>query len=128
MWHVTIETGHARWSPRDEVAPEIIDMLAPKIAAGGGVDGGIPWTVNGIADGAVEISIADAVRMVVSRELNEALWRELYPQSPSPQAGPWCAVEIDREALASLPAEDVMILGDMERCLAWAWLDLSPAG
>lgn len=59
-----------------------------------------------------------------------ALWQALHREATlplatdpaRPPAAPWCAVRIELGALPYL--ETMAWVGDFERCLAWAWIDI----
>jgi hypothetical protein len=61
-----------------------------------------------------------AVRCWLSRDPNPDLWDFDIPE-PS---APWLAVALLDEA-ANLTPDQVFMLGDAERCVAWARLELS---
>jgi hypothetical protein len=60
-----------------------------------------------------------AVRCWLSRTANPDFWQFGVPEPPAP----WLAVALLDEA-ANLTNEQVLALGDAERCVAWALLEL----
>ena len=145
MIHYTLNTGHIRMSPRSEVADDIIDVLRPIVEEGEHIIRGIlvvvPHTDHGFVatiyadpDGRVPlctIGVADTIHA------EEEIWpclEDMYLritdggimaragfQSPrKPTSLPWLAVVLHG---ALVRPETMEWLGDMERCLAWAWLE-----
>lgn len=143
LYHVTLNTGHLRWSPRAEVQGETIDILTPILRAAmtapgeavpivspSGADFGESLVVEG--QGArwilMRIGLSIAVGVAAHSRAGAALWRRLH-RWPLPLATsiddvppePWCAARIDTY---ELDPERMGIYGDLERCLAWTWLDM----
>lgn len=140
IWHVTLNTGGRRRSPRSEVDPVVARIVADNLAealAGGVVplpdDFGScslkatatgPWLLATVLHGdtpLVTIGVAPRSRG------DWRLWQMLHDnhrlttdpaELPPP---PWCAVRIEAGLLRHLDA--TAWLGDYERLLAWAWVD-----
>lgn len=132
--HLTIDTGHVRDSYRAEVGDEVVAVLRPlldRADAGERVpipgtdppthmraqrtrDRGLRVWLEAGDDPLVDIAIAP------SSLSGAVLWSVLEQSGPPPSA-PWCAVAL-RGGLMSHP-QAMGWLGDLERCLAWAWID-----
>lgn len=147
MSHITITTGHHRASPRSEVYDETLDLLEPllrRVVAGETV--AVPnvkpvCALTGAATGDALIltvwgpSTEDMGRIplatvAVARgpDESERLWGLIHTTAVPPigrpgaaPTAPWCAARID-PGLAYYP-EASEWLGDLERCLAWAWIE-----
>jgi hypothetical protein len=146
--HVTLTTGHVRDSRRDEVHDDVIAALVPLLDRAltgehvpipgatactltGGVHGrcvaltvwGPP--VDGHAVPIVTIGVATHSRC------GAHLWRSLHARSSihtpvvtlvdQVPPEPWCAALLEPGSL--IYPEAMGWLGDLERCLAWAWLE-----
>lgn len=144
--HVTLTSGDVRHSPRHEVGDHVITLLAPLLArvlAGDTVD--VPYVdgefcLQGVADGdccALTVTGAASGLLIATLGIaagevgSAALWQQLHAYAPEssplatraddPPASPWCAVRLDRGAVAHPDA--LTWLGDLERCLAWTYLE-----
>jgi hypothetical protein len=123
--HITLNSGDARISPRSEVSDETVEILKPVVAAGGGEIAGLHilmeaadvFTLGWQAD-------TPAVRCYLAREPNPALWKQAEGQGSEP-TGTWLAVRLLPGALLCT-TEQVMMLGDAERCVAWAIIETLP--
>lgn len=137
MIHLTLTTGHMRESPRSEVSDATIAALTPLLATGqhalpGVVGYGLRVTIE---RGALVATVLHAARVhdhryaipmatvgaAADSEALEAL-RQLYGDAMAQvTSAPACVVELhDTLALYPHAAE---WLGDLERCLAWAWVE-----
>jgi hypothetical protein len=120
--HITLNSGDERISSRSEGRDDIIEMLKPVVAAGGGEVAGLYITMEGAnvftlgwqAD-------TPAVRCYVAKEPNPTLWKQAAGQGSEP-TGIWLAVRLLPGAL-ECTTDQVMMLGDAERCIAWAILE-----
>jgi len=143
--HLTLSTGHARRSPRDEVGDDTLQLLVPWLRKAAATGERLPLPVAELAqygliamasDGAL-IATVDAgvgvplVTIGVAQRSRQAagLWANLasifdVPPGLSPPRAPWCAVAL-RPALLDHPQASEW-LGDFERCLAWAWITRNP--
>jgi len=152
IYHLTLTTGHARWSPRSEVDPAILAQMAEAVAEcerDGQVEIPTPdglAVLHRIADSATPSrnvavwALAPAnepsSRALVTFALamksrpGAGLWRTLHamswtpplvtdPATPPPE--PWLAGMLHLPAL--LQPSALSWLGDIERCVAWAWID-----
>ncbi len=145
--HLTLSTGHARRIEAGEVSGEVLARVSPWLAALAESGGHMPLPVAGLAeytglatvvDGALIVTISgppDAagrapplVSMGVARRSRHgaALWPLLTgPVMPPTAPGlrkpdaPWCGVAL-WPTLALYP-QATEWLGDLERCIAWAW-------
>lgn len=143
--HITLSTGHARRSPRAEVAEDTIRMLTHWLAKALAHDGAYPLPGPLGAEGyKAALSVEHGTLLCTlsvnplqplltfgvaarSRQSGE-LWAMMCAQYGSADAltapgTPWCAVAL-HPAIASRP--DVADwAGDFERCVAWAWIEKS---
>lgn len=145
--HITLSTGHTRRSPRAEVSLDTIKMLSPWLDAclkhiddyplpgtlgskHGFVmsasiqGGGLICHVGHVQTGPL-VTFGVAAR---SRQSGE-LWAWLCAQYGSAQAlvapsVPWCAVALHPAFMQQHGAS--AWIGDLERCIAWAWMERSP--
>lgn len=146
LHHVTLTTGHTRRSFRDEVSDEAVAVcrnLIEQILAGEvpepvkipGVGG---YHLNGRATsrclvatvwaGAPSVVIA-TIGVAGHSRCGATLWRELHKWGESPVVTdpaqcppePWVAAALD--AGISEHMEAAHWLGDLENCLAWAFLE-----
>jgi hypothetical protein len=120
--HITLNSGDARISPHSEVRDDVIQRIKPTVAAGGGVLVGLHivmesadvftlgWEAN-----------TPAVRCYLAKQPNPALWTQTGGQGSEP-TGPWLAVRLLPNAL-QCTTEQVMMLGDAERCVAWTIIE-----
>lgn len=153
MQHLTITTGHSRPSPRDEVDRSLLglceDAMLPAILAGkparlprlpayhltGAADGGALVTTCWIATPSADrmplatwwtvgdAAAADATwaqAMIHCQRMARAM-RMTTPSCPQPTTTPWVAAWL--EIGAAVDPESLGWIADLERCLAWAWLD-----
>lgn len=138
--HVTLTTGHARRSYRDEVDDAIVAILRQQIAE---MRAGLPveirpgYRLTGAAAGqalVASVSMGDVPMVTIgvagNAKVSARLWDQLkVPPTPliagavgEPPRAPWCAVTIHPTILDADPAT-LGWLGDFERCLAWAWIE-----
>lgn len=147
MIHYTLSTGDTRVSPRSEVANSVIAQLLPLlIERFHQVPGPMPWRMKiDIAGGAMVATVDDGRVPLVTfgvaadDKAADELWPLLertYLQigdakgfrsadlaAPRrPLKTPWCAAV----PMFASP-QDAMTLGDLERCYAWAFLELLEA-
>ena len=141
LQHLTLNTGHNRSSPRSEVADDVIDILAPFVAIGGGVLADTGWKlqmVHGPADGSCCYNIAygedwiSTCHLAWTAEGAEALWPiavELARHmgglavAGPPDQLPWLSVVMMPQAMLASPVT-LFEAGDLERCVAWTALEL----
>lgn len=146
--HLTIDTGDQRDSYPTEAPPEVRQMLRPLIdRAVAGERVPVPGaldppgcTITGLrgrrgrglslaiwgppvpgTDGMPVplVSLGIAPVSLASAEVWQAITgRERDDMTPS---APYCAVRLHPTAVLHLPA--MAWLGDLQRCLAWAWVD-----
>jgi hypothetical protein len=148
--HLTLTTGHSRRSHRDEITPETMraagDLLTRGIEAGrlelDMIQPAGHWLrITSTPDRRcllATVSHGDELPLVtfgvaLRPRCGAALWRGLLDCDPliyGPMQGdpdaqpqtPWCAARIE-PGLVYMPDAGAW-LGDLERCIAWAWLDL----
>jgi hypothetical protein len=141
LWHVTLDTGQARRSPRAEVSEATLAIVGPHlrqaIQAGSAplpMPGG--WALKATASGkmllATIVSPAGVPILtfgVAPRTRDAArLWTIVlggrsYPaeiEPGQPPAAPWCAVRIETPELVPQIAGWA---ADYERCIARAWIE-----
>lgn len=149
LHHLTMTTGHARKSYRDEVDDQAIEWGRQAIE-------------HAILAGPVPLQpMGPGWRMAVTRESSKALlcsvwrdelvvvtfgvashsrhgaklWRALLETASTPIATvdcppePWVAarLEVGAAAVADVEPELLGMIGDMERCVGWAFLELIDA-
>lgn len=149
--HLTLNTWDSRVSPRSEVSDSIIETLRPLLTQET-FDLPIPEGCRVLLDkdrlrGRAAFTILIRAQPIVTCTLayeshDDAAWAlasgtykrglELIPEyqvsgfakplPAKPTTAPWLAVQL-WPGLAQLDRESVMMLGDMERCLAWALLE-----
>lgn len=138
--HITLTTGHTRRSWRHEIAPDLALHITAVLDESICREDGEPLPVPGYrlrttAQGrcAVATVSADDEMPIVTfgvaahARCGAGLWQSLLtlaaPATPEPERpqAPWCAVHL--HAGIGLHPDAAEWLGDMERCIAWAWLD-----
>ena len=127
LTHVTLMTGHTRRSPRSEVGGDIITRLKSIVAAGEGEMSGLHIRIESLHTFTLAWRVdSPVVRcwLTTTADSDPRLWAAAGGEGPEPPA-PWLAVQILRDALKCTPDEMIM-LGDAERCVAWAIIDTLP--
>jgi len=144
--HVTLTTGHVRDSCRHEISDEALaacrDLLRQILAAEGAlakIPGVGDYHLSGTAaaaclvctvwSGAPSVCIA-TIWVAAHSRCGARLWRELHRWGETPVVTdptccppePWIAVALDT-GIVQHP-EAAHWLGDFERCLAWAWVEM----
>lgn len=151
--HITLSTGHARRSDRAEVSGETMARVGPWLAVlvesgqpaplpvssladytghATVVDGALVVTISGpaLTDGPMAGKAPPLVTLGVAKRSRHGavLWPLMTgPVMPPAKPGiqrpgePWAAVAI-WPTLAMHP-DALSWLGDLERCIAWAWLE-----
>lgn len=148
--HVTLTTGHVRDSLPDEVGPEarraVGALLSSALAAAdrtvplpvppgysiSAASGGRCLTVIVWADGPPSVPVC-TIGVAGHSRCGAALWREVHrwgvlpvvTDPARPPAEPWVAAALD-EGIADHP-DAAGWLGDLERCIGWAWLAMLEA-
>lgn len=144
--HITLDTGHQRDSYRSEVADDVVALLRPLIDDSIRLRAPVPVPVPGLAGYVIEAmggrnralmvsvwgplspAVPQARPLLVEFAVaptslaGSMIWRD-WDASPGgrPPSAPWCVVSMS-EGLAEDP-EAAQWLGDLERCIAWAWID-----
>lgn len=139
--HITLNTGHASRVSAGDVSGETLASVRPWLSAM--LDSGepMPLPVSALAndysahasaaDGAVVVTVSGPTGLplvtigVAARSRHAVkLWGDLVELSGAADqtrpSAPWCAVVLWPSLAAHLDA--TAWLGDMERCIAWAWL------
>ena len=126
--HFTVTTGDLRMSPRSEVDDRSMEMLKPIVRAGFGAVAGLSIVLETHhLDHKAETWVftlgfkpyEPAVRCWLSRTSNPDFWHFGIPEPPAP----WLAVA-SLDNTANLSPEQISMLGDSGRCVAWALLEL----
>jgi len=136
LQHYTLNTGHTRLSPRNEVCEEAIKALLPLVQRGGPIpktpgfrlmltrrEGGALFTFSKSGLPVVTCGVAwtkDAEKKFWTSlsELYETVFRGSMQPARKPAPLPWLAVML-LPGILFLTHEDVSMLGDLERCIAW---------
>ncbi|MDB5926469.1 MAG: hypothetical protein JWN13_5405 [Betaproteobacteria bacterium] len=138
--HITLTTGHTRRSWRHEIDPALMPRIAELVESAREETGALiqmePECWLRIEDtrkcALITVSAHGQLPLMTMAVATHArcgaqLWRLLhdtaqlkFPERERP-ALPWCAVRLET-GLALYPGA-AHWLGDMERCVAWAWLD-----
>lgn len=146
LWHVTLNTGHGRRSPRSEVTPAAIEAvgrnLDEALAAGTFIPlvGPSGYLLKADAVGASLMASVAAERdgkpmplvtfgVALKARNAPRLWRllhdvEEYDFATDPEVvakPPWCAVRLYDTIGLDMAA--MAWLGDFERCVSWAWIE-----
>jgi hypothetical protein len=129
LWHLTLNTGHVRKSPRSEVDESIIEMLTQALAADEfDLPGGYRCVLTHRTSMSFEAEVqtragAKLVSMGFAAEpcTGAAVWDWLVAaDQPQPPTVPWLAVRLHQGLSRDPTAADW--LGNFERCLAWGFL------
>jgi hypothetical protein len=134
LHHVTIETGHSRISTRTEVKNDVIKILKDwihqaldphTITVEVPSDASPPYTAMALYTGrSLLIKIINPqnqliLSFIVSDRHDQRAWNLIMPETATVPPTPYCAVTLK-------PTLDPALswLGDFERCVAWAWLEM----
>lgn len=143
LHHVTLTTGDTRRSWAHEIDPAIMPRLRELIAQAREPGGAVIPHMDGL-----RLLITDTRRCALCSVVTDddvpvlrfavadhqrcgaQLWRMLIETAATPcrfgpqdrPETPWCATRLD-PGITLLPEAGVGALGDLERCIAWAWLD-----
>jgi hypothetical protein len=141
--HVTLDTGHARRSPRSAIEDEIIRVLdaafdrAITTGAREPIPGWAPFSFNVTVEaGAAIVNLWREATPVVTFGIaadpasSPKLWRLLHEGGAGkhatsrdrPPAAPWIGARMEIGAALTAP-DDLLWIADFERCLAWAFID-----
>lgn len=141
LWHITLESGDTRRSPRSEVSQQVLATMAPHLRralAAGRAGDPIPTTdsrLTATASGPNLVATVlsyDGVPLVTfgvaSRSRGAgALWGALHEgrltttDRAELPAAPWCAARL--EAGPEYLTDVSEWIGDYERIIAWAWIE-----
>lgn len=150
MIHLTLNTDHARYSPRDEVDQNVLawcqDVALEQVVVNNGCHIILPklqnYSVNITTEKTALVATAWHAKKTPlatwwvspDKESDQLNWDlalkhaaifEKYGLSKitakKPDKTPWCAVYL--EIGLALKPDASAWLGDLERCLAWAWID-----
>lgn len=148
--HITLTTDHLRRSPRAEVSGETIARMSPWLEALIASGESAPLPVSSLSDYSAHAAVQDGaliitisgpqalgtpplVSMGVAKRSRHgaAVWPLMTGPSMPPiapgvarPAEPWAAVAI--WPTAALCPDAGEWLGDLERCIAWSWLERNP--
>ena len=142
--HLTLQTGHSRRSPRAEVADHVVTYCRELIDAALAQDGaqiaiqGLPagWTLSARSAGRHALLATVwrddqpmvTIGVATHSRAGAALWRLLIETAPTPgqpldcPAEPWVVARLE-PALVTASRDVIEALGDLERCLGWAWIE-----
>lgn len=137
LYHLTLDTGHARKSYRSEISDDALRLcaeLVERIKQSPGIPLTLPgppgYTISALISGQCMSAqvFADANELplisfaVAARErCGAAIWKKLGgPDGKQPDA-PWLAVRLEVGIVSSMAATEW--LGDFERCVGWAFLE-----
>lgn len=145
LWHITLNTGHGRRSPRsevDQVAVDSIGMTVRRAVRDGEADillGDLTsghYRIKATAVGSALLCTVLSPRSaplvtfgVAPRPRHSAkLWSALHETTPdaltdaaNPPETPWLGVRIEPSIVNDMSALEW--LGDLERVVAWAWIE-----
>jgi hypothetical protein len=141
LQHVTLDTGHVRRSPRTEVADHIVGMLdgwIDRMLAGETVAAGdIGILLTGQRRGrCLVVDVVDqltldplaTIGVGTHSRCGGPLWRELHADARATRTSadrappePWVAARLRPGLVQHIGVAE--ILGDLERCIAWAWIE-----
>lgn len=122
--HITVESGHEAVTARADVGAEIIDLLAPLVSqaidtgARVEVPGGY-WMQCQLRDGGLAVGIgheAGGDAILVGMDVQPADGADLPVLRVS------MAIQLAGEIAGRL-YEVAAEIGDLERCIAWTWLE-----
>lgn len=146
LYHLTLSTGHGRLSPRHEVRSDVVARLMPLVGpdvpgslAGGVIPGTGGWRLTvyrptaGVYGYEIEADGAGLIAMCYmgTPGHHRAAWEYLRGSATAgrlerPASDYWLAVAL-HEGASRIPRADLEMLGDLERCIAWAILDSARA-
>lgn len=132
--HITLTTGAARRSARSEVADHVIAALRAALAEKGGKMR--DWTITLLAapagchvyDLTWKSTLVARCWLCEDAAISKDVWTAAIQVAPPgtrlhpPASVPWLAAALAPTALDAGP-EPVMMVGDLERCVAWAILE-----
>jgi len=145
--HITLNTGHMRVSPREEVSQEVIDICRDLIVRSTSPNAHIPipacepYFVKSVVDGSnmcatvsklvagTQIPVV-AIGVALEAGYGVKLWEEMHSSANMPliteadsaPKRPWVAARLEFEGIF-LAFDAMHWLGDFERCLAFAFAD-----
>ncbi|SQF65673.1 Uncharacterised protein [Actinobacillus pleuropneumoniae] len=142
IYHVTIDNGHTRRSPRSEVRQETINIFVPwvKNMLNGQPQGIIDdkyscraemhnskmceFVISRLTD---DMAATDVIRFVVCRHSRhkQNAWALVSGVGEPPEV-PFCAVKFEGLNLID-DLEHIGEFGDFERCVAWTWMEIMEA-
>ena len=139
--HRVLEAESVRFSPKSEVDPEVLIWLYPLIAEGLATGDCVPimesgwWLRAETVDGRLQASlwlsrrVGDSPLPVVPAPASPPHVTLTVTRSGSPEDRP--VMETSIAGIAALDDTDLLEqaageAGDLERCVAWAWLSHTP--
>jgi hypothetical protein len=145
LHHYTVQTGHLTVHQQGEVNQPTLDLLAPMILQPGvhalpgtSIYMDIPSGNMGNAAGVASFRLLTTTRepaavcMLAWQASAEAgiMWGTCLPGTPmpdTPDGYPWLAVVL-MPGITTLTRDDMLMLGDIERCISWSIITQQPAG
>jgi hypothetical protein len=145
---ITLDTGHVRLTPRSEVGDEIVAMLQGCIEQM--LEGRfVPVTNTDMVLSAQArgtcllleathkrtLALLATIGVATTTSCAAALWREVHAGTRGtatsvdqcPEA-PWVAARLRPDIAKPENLECASLLGDLERCIAWTWIEHPAAG
>lgn len=131
LWHVTLTTGHVRLSHRSEVGDGVVEIVRPLLSGRHTVPGHPDLMLRRLPFGdshappVWQIDKDDFPVVTFGLAVSEAdvgVLRESLGMSLGPVEYPWLVVVL-RDGLSLCTPSEALVLGDLERCLAWSWLE-----
>jgi len=148
--HLTLSTGHNAYTSRADVPREVITNLTPWLRSSVNTGKAHPLPAASVshfsarldeqAGGLLVTVYAPAEPYQEGERFNgetmpivtfgvagcddDPLWSRLVGGEPMKPKAPWCAVSLHTGLM--LYMLDAAWMGDFERCVAWAWLEMMP--
>ena len=132
--HLTVETGHEHMSPRHEVADSVVDALRPNLQRALETGRRVRamnspyWFTAKQCGNQLTAEIGhqdDTANPVVAISVHPSV--ELEPALLEVRLSPLLSSFLDYPSPASVLDDDmvehILVIADLERCIAWTWLE-----